>query len=94
MGETAIPYFLNPMFDINEKLLLEVLNSPNAFDKELNFKRGNRLEVFLFNHSTSGDNLYFNFRYTGKLWTAIDGDVFDLMSRFDKVIQGEIKVTE
>lgn len=76
MGMPVIPDFLNPLFDINERLLVEVLNSPNAFDKDLNFKRGNRLEVYLCNHSTTGDELYFNFRYTGKQWTPIEADVF------------------
>jgi hypothetical protein len=92
MGVPALPGFLNPLFDINEELLISTLNTPDAFDKDLALKRGNRLEIVLCNQSTAGEEaLYFNFKYTGKIWKSIEADTFDLMSRFDEIQQGEIK---
>ncbi|WOD43173.1 hypothetical protein [Hwangdonia lutea] len=92
MGEPILPYHLHPRFDINETLLVNTLNTPEAFDKNLEIKRWDRLEVVLCNNSKDGyDTLYYNFRYTGKIWKAIESDCFDLMNRFDEVNTGEIK---
>ncbi|MFG6685218.1 hypothetical protein ACGK9U_01445 [Mariniflexile sp. HNIBRBA6329] len=95
VGMPTLPQMFNPMFDINEELLLNTLNSADAFDKNLDLKPGDRLEVVLCNHGRSNEvTLYFNFKYTGKKWKPIEADAFELMNRFDAVQQGEVKEKE
>ena len=67
------------------------LHTTEAFDKNIELKRGDRLEVVLYNNQTDTEPLYYNFKYTGKIWKSIEPDCFDLMSRFDEVTAGEIK---
>ncbi|MDO6760011.1 hypothetical protein Q4566_07345 [Tamlana sp. 2_MG-2023] len=92
MGMPMLPSHLNSNFEGNEKAVLEALNTPGTFDKDIAFKQKDRLEVVLFNHeNTTSETLYFNFEFTGKTWKAIEADCFAIMSRFDEVQQGEIK---
>ena len=67
MGETIFPDNLHPMFIINKALLIDTLNKPEAFDKNIELEKGDRLEVVLCNNSNE-DSLYYNFKYTGKIW--------------------------
>lgn len=95
VGTPSLPYHLHPMYDVNEELLLITLNSPIAFDKNVELKRWDRLEVVLCNDPNSNEHsLAFNFRYTGKNWKPIEQDPFDLINRFDDIQQGEIKELE
>ncbi|MCK0134838.1 hypothetical protein [Arenibacter sp. S6351L] len=92
MGSPVLPGHLHPMFEINAELLVSTLNTSEAFDKDIELKRGDRLEVVLCNNQTEGkEPLYYNFKYTGKIWNSIESDCFDLMNRFDEVTAGEIK---
>jgi hypothetical protein len=92
MGSPVLPDHLNPMFEINAEIVVNTLNTPEAFDKNIELKRGDRLEVALCNNSNDhNDMLYYNFKYTGKIWKSIKSDCFDLMSRFDEVSKGEIQ---
>ena len=90
MGEPIFPDNLHPMFIINKALLIDTLNKPEAFDKNIGLKKGDRLEVVLCNNSDN-DSLYYNFKFTGKTWMPIESDSFDLMSNFDELKGGEIK---
>jgi hypothetical protein len=90
MGEPIFPDNLHPMFIINEALLIYTLNKPDAFDKNIELKKGDRLEVALCNNSDN-DSLYYNFKFTGKTWISIESDSFDLMSNFDELKSGKIK---
>lgn len=92
MGEPILPYGLQPMFEINEEILVDILNSTEAFDKKIELKKGDKLEVVLCNNATAGrESFYYNFKYSGKTWKSIESDIFDLMSRFDEVSGGEVK---
>ncbi|WP_031441905.1 hypothetical protein [Arenibacter algicola] len=91
MGSPVLPGHLHPMFEINAELLVGTLNTPEAFDKNIELERGDTLEVVLFNNQTDKEPLYYNFRYTGKIWKSIEPDSFDLMNRFDELSAGEIK---
>lgn len=91
MGSPVLPVHLHPRIEINAKLLVSTLNTTEAFDKNIELKRGDRLEVVLYNNQTDTEPLYYNFKYTGKIWKSIEPDCFDLMSRFDEVTAGEIK---
>ncbi|GGG52168.1 hypothetical protein [Bizionia arctica] len=93
MGSPVLPEYLNPRFEINAELLVNTLNTPEAFDKNLQLEEGDRLEVVLCNNAKdSNESLYYNFKYTGNIWKTIQSDCFDLMSRFDEVSGGEIKI--
>lgn len=95
VGMPTLPQMFNPMFDINEELMLNTLNSADAFDKNLDLKSGDRLEVVLCNHGRlNEETLYFNFKYTGTQWKPIEADAFELMTGFDQMGQGEIKETD
>lgn len=92
MGSPVLPGHLHPMFEINVELLVSTLNTPEAFDKIIKLKRGDRLEVVLCNNQTDGkEPLYYSFKYTGKIWKSLEPDCFDLMNRFDEVTAGEIE---
>lgn len=90
MGMPIFPDNMHPMFEINEVVLTDTLNKVNAFDEDIEIKKGDRLEVVLCNNSDI-HSLYYNFKYTGNLWKSIESDPFDLMSNFDEVKGGEIK---
>ncbi len=92
MGMPVLPNDLHPLFEINEEIVVQTLNTPEAFDKNMELKRRDRLEVLLCsNTSGANDRFYNNFRYTGKIWKSIEPDCFDLMSRFEEVNTGEIQ---
>jgi hypothetical protein len=92
MGEPVFPDNLHPMFIINKALLIDTLNKPEAFDKNIELKKGDRLEVVLCNNTEKEvDTLYYNFRFTGKEWQQIEADVFEFRNRFDSIKGGVIK---
>lgn len=92
MGMPVFPNDLNPLFEINAEIVLHNLNTPEAFDKEIELKRGDRLEaVVCSNTAGNDDRFYYNFKYTGKIWKSIAVDYFDIMSRFDELNMGEIQ---
>lgn len=91
MGEPILPDGLQSMFEINKKILVNTLNSPEAFDKKIEIKEGDKLEVVLCNNSSDdAGSLYYNFSYSGKIWKSIEPDSFVIMSKFDPVNEGEI----
>ena len=91
MGEPILPNGLQSMFEINKKILVDTLNSPEAFDKKIEIKEGDKLEVVLCNNSSDDTgSLYYNFSYSGKIWKSIESDSFDIMSKFDPVNEGGI----
>jgi hypothetical protein len=90
MGTPAFPSDLHPMFIINEILLIDTLNTTDAFDKNIQLEKGDKLEVVLCNTSEN-DTLYYNFKFSGKIWKSITSDSFDLMNNFDEVKSGKIK---
>jgi hypothetical protein len=90
MGTSVLPSDLQPQFEVNETLLINTLNRREAFDKKIELEKGDRLEVVLCNNSED-DELYYNFKFTGKKWEFIESDCFDLMNNFDEVKVGEIK---
>jgi hypothetical protein len=92
MGMPAFPSDFNPMFGINAALLENILNTTNPFDKNIEAKRWDKLEIVLCNNAENKEDiLYYNYRFTGKVWQQIEADVFDLMNRFDPVKEGEVK---
>ncbi|QVY67112.1 hypothetical protein [Polaribacter sp. Q13] len=90
MGTPALPSDLQPHFEVNETLLIDTLNTTDAFDKNIELEKGDRLEVVLCNNSKDNE-LYYNFKFTGKKWKSIESDCFDIMNNFDEVKGGEIK---
>ncbi|TYB74058.1 hypothetical protein [Bizionia myxarmorum] len=95
MGSPILPDHLNPMFEINAELLVNTLNTPEAFDKNLQLEKGDRLEVVLCNNAKDrNESLYYNFKYTKGIWKTMESDCFDLMSNFDEVRGGEVKETK
>lgn len=47
MGDPILPDDLNSNFEVNSEILLNTLNTPNAFDKILKLEKGDRLEVVI-----------------------------------------------
>ena len=90
MGIPALPSDLQPHFEVNETLLIDTLNTTDAFDKNIELEKGDRLEVVLCNNSKDNE-LYYNFKFTGKTWKTIESDCFDIMNHFDEVKGGGIK---
>lgn len=92
LGEVMFPNHLHPRFEINVEILLSSLNTPEAFDKNLDVKNGDRLEVILCNNSNETvQTLYFNFEYTADVWKPFESDSFELMNNYDVTNSGEIK---
>ena len=91
MGMPELPSF-HPDFECNQDTLLKALNSPDAFDKKIDFKRWDRLEVVLFAQATKlGAPLHFNFRYDSKVWQHIEEDRYTLLSSCEEIANGEIE---
>ena len=92
MGLPIFPDHPHPMFKINDEILVNTLNSPEAFDTHLVFKSEDRLEIVLCNNSKEVTSRFiYTFKYTGKTWKSIESDCFDLMNRFDQINTGELK---
>lgn len=94
MGLPIFTDHLHPMFEINSEILVSTLNTPEAFDINLEFKSEDRLEIVLCNNSKKVTSRFmYTFKFTGKIWKPIESDCFDLINRFDQVNSGEIKET-
>ena len=92
LGEVMFPSHLHPRFKVNAEIVLSTLNTSEAFDKNLDIKNGDRLEVVLCNNSKEiAQSLYYNFEYTADVWKSIESDCFDLMNNYDEVNSGELK---
>lgn len=89
-GIAIFPAKPQPRYGINEALLLNALNAPDAFDKNIELKRLDRLEVVLCNNSENGDELAFSFCYSGKVWETVESDPFELMGKFDTIVVGGV----
>jgi hypothetical protein len=57
MGSPVLPDQLNPKFEINAEIVVNTLNTPEAFDKNIELKRGDRLEVALCTNSKDGNEM-------------------------------------
>lgn len=97
IGEIKLPYS-SVEIDFNENLniITNALEEQNTFDKKINFKEKDVLQIVLNNSSENHEEiLEFEFEYkSGKWQRRIDEDPFYLMNNFDEVHSGEIKEIE
>ena len=91
LGEPSLPTeYKDPNFKINREQLLARVNEPEAFDKPLDFKRKDRLELVL-NNKLDYDKIYiYEFEYTGKEWKYVSHDPFNLMNHYHEIDSGEL----
>ena len=91
LGEPSLPSeYKDSNFIINRENLLKRINEPDAFDKPLDIKRKDRLELVLNNNQDYDKIFVYEFEYTGKEWKYVSHDPFNLMSHYDEVNSGKL----
>lgn len=93
-GEIVIPYSRNKdNFKENQTTLLNALVEKSTFDKTMDFKEKDVLQVYLHNHSKNHkDTLKLKFEYKSGRWESLnDEDLFYLLNHFDKTNSGKIE---
>jgi hypothetical protein len=96
VGEPMIPYdFLQLNYSINKDTLAKRLNEKDAFDKIIEFKPKDQLEI-VFNNLAKAEieRMTFCFKYKGGKWVAEDYDIFELMNRYDELVFGNLEKIE
>jgi hypothetical protein len=91
MGMPMFPDHLLPGFKDNEELLTKALNTPEAFDTNINLKSKDRIEVVINNKSNDYTTYNYTFEYKKGQWKPIESDCFELMNRYDKLATGKLK---
>ena len=91
MGKISRPENdFKPNYISNKKTILNRLNKPNAFDKEIPFVEGDKLSVVL-NSSDSKKREDFCYEYNRGTWIDSENDSMWLESRFDVYGYGKVE---
>lgn len=91
MGLPMFPDHLLPNFKDNEEQLTKALNTPEAFDKNINLKSKDRIEVLLNNKANDNKSYNYTFEYKNGQWKPIESDCFELTNHYDRLIKGKLK---
>lgn len=95
MGVPTMPYdFLQPNFQVNKTTLTNRLNEPDAFDKPIEFKAKDQLEIVINNLLDETKRMVFCFRYKNGKWVEEEYDTFDLMNHYDELATGNFEQLE
>lgn len=96
MGMPVMPFdFLQVNYTLNAETVGNRLNEVDAFDKAIEFKSKDQLEIVINNLSEDEmDRMTFCFRYKKGKWIEEEYDVFELMNRYDELAFGNFKKLE
>jgi hypothetical protein len=85
-----IPFdFLQLNYIINKETLAKRLNEADAFDKVIEFKPKDQLEIVINNLSDDElDRMSFCFIYKKGKWIENEYDIFEIMSHYDELAFG------
>lgn len=91
LGEPSLPTeFKDPEFSINRDTLLQRVNEHDAFDKPVDLKRKDKLELVLNSKGDYDKVLFYVFEYTGRKWKYVEHDPFELMDHYYEMDSGEL----
>ena len=90
MGMPIFPYeLMQSNYNVNQQTIIKRLNEGDAFDKKIEFKSKDLLEIVLNNLSDKDSKkMIFCFVYKKGNWVAEEYDPFDLMNRYDELTFG------
>lgn len=91
LGMPIFPDHLHPMFDINDKVLLNTLNSNEAFDKKIHMTLGDVIEIVLCNNDNTTGLFRYTYKFNGVQWETKDTDCFELSNNYKELKKGRIK---
>lgn len=93
IGEPVIPYDLLKLnYNLNKETLAKRLNEAHAFDKVIEFKPKDQLEIVINNLADAeSERMTFCFKYNIGKWVAEEYDTFELMNSFDEFAFGNFK---
>lgn len=96
MGMPVMPFdFLQPNYNLNVQTMGNRLNEADAFDKAIEFKPKDQLEIVINNLSEDAtERMTFCFRYKKGKWIEEEYDVFELMNRYDELAFGDFNELE
>jgi hypothetical protein len=81
--------FRDRNFKLNERTILDRLNSGEAFDRPMEFRKNDKLEVVLKLGDLQEAFSYY-FKFCGRKWMATKEDYFELATKFKEVKQGAV----
>lgn len=91
VGQFFIPDFsINTNNEINKKAILNRLSEKDAFDKILDFKNKDILEIVL-NNDKNNQPITYCFQFKNGIWKNKEYCPFELCNEFDEKEKGKIK---
>lgn len=91
MGEPVMPYGIDEKIDLENRTLLEkLLKEKSVFDKPIQAKEGDLLELS-FQVNSELERITYGFKYVGGQWSEEEFDVFKRMSHYKEAKHGTIK---
>ena len=96
MGMPIMPLdFLQPNYQLNSQTLENRLNEADAFDKSIEFKLNDQLEIVINNLAEDEiERMTFCFKYKKGIWVEEAYDTFELMNRYDELAFGNFENLE
>jgi hypothetical protein len=91
MGMSVMPLdFLQASYLLNAQTLVNRLNETDAFDKIIEFKPKDQLEIVINNLSDDElDRMTFCFIFKKGKWIETEYDTFEIMSHYDELAFGD-----
>jgi hypothetical protein len=80
--------WLDPNFKLNSQTVLNRLNEPDAFDKELHFERKDRLTVVIWLKKEDEEPVTYTYKHTGRVWKEAEEDPYTLREQYDTEAEG------
>lgn len=91
VGEVYLPNFIvDTHKKINKTTILNRLTETEAFDKVLEFKNKDILQIVL-NNAPKNDTLTYCFQFKNGTWKSIEYCYFSLVNNFDEKEHGKLK---
>ena len=93
MGMSVMPLdFLQASYLLNAQTLVDRLNETDAFDKIIEFKPKDQLEIVINNLSDDElDRMTFCFIFKKGKWIEKEYDTFEIMSHYDELAFGDFE---
>jgi hypothetical protein len=93
MGMSVMPLdFLQASYLLNAQTLVNRLNETDAFDKIIEFKPKDQLEIVINNLSDDElDRMTFCFIFKKGKWIEKEYDTFEIMSHYDELAFGDFE---
>jgi len=94
MGMPVMPLdFMQPNYLLNAQTLGERLNESDAFDKIIEFKPKDQLEIVINNLSEyEEERMTFCFIFQNGSWINKEYDTFEVMSHYDELAFGDFDI--